>query len=640
MYMKSVRGTFVTNIPLVVMTLVAVFAMMITAAWHTSTVSAACTVPATNYGTATTTLSVPTDGTYRLWARIKAPDTVNNTFMLDVNGGTCFTVGGAIEANAWKWVDYQNATTTSKINLTLKAGTQQVKLIGNQPNVSIDRIILTADLDCVPTLNSTGDNCASPPDTTAPSVVLTAPVAGATLSGNQTFTATATDDTGGSGIAKVEFYIDGVLKASDTTAPSPFTYSFDTLALANGTHTVMAKAYDKANNIANSASVTVTVSNGDTKPPSVSLNGITEAATITGVAAIGAQATDDKAISKVEFYLDGVLARTETGAPYCLNGDASGVCHGWDSTTVMNGAHSLVATAYDSSGNKSSAMVNFTVKNGDTTAPSVPSSVTARAAAYNRIDVSWAASTDDVGVAKYCISRSDGKNICPTGTSVTYADTSVLPSATYAYRVSAYDAASNVSALSTAASATTPAAPDTSAPTVPTGLSASAVSSSQVTLAWTASTDNIGVTGYDIYNGTAKIATTTSASYGVTGLAANTSYTFYVAARDSAGNISAKSSPATTTTHKTSTTPYGSLAGIISSDQSSLSWAYVTTTVDGWSRYYRFAGSGSQASYTINGLVGGSRSFAYSAKGLKSQAYTLTIDPGQVTTKNVKLVKK
>lgn len=92
-------------------------------------------------------------------------------------------------------------------------------------------------------------------------------------------------------------------------------------------------------------------------------------------------------------------------------------------------------------------------------------------------------------------------------------------------------------------------APDTQAPTVPTGLSATAVSSSQINLAWIASTDNVGVTAYKVYRGGGLIATLGNVtSYSNTGLTASTAYSYTVQACDAAGNCSAQSAPATATT--------------------------------------------------------------------------------------------
>jgi fibronectin type 3 domain-containing protein len=89
---------------------------------------------------------------------------------------------------------------------------------------------------------------------------------------------------------------------------------------------------------------------------------------------------------------------------------------------------------------------------------------------------------------------------------------------------------------------------DTTAPTAPTGLSASAASSSQVNLAWTASTDAVGVTGYDVYRGTTLLETITGTSTSDTTVAAGTSYSYTVKAKDAAGNESAASNTATVTT--------------------------------------------------------------------------------------------
>src|SRR5213078_1020407 len=122
--------------------------------------------------------------------------------------------------------------------------------------------------------------------------------------------------------------------------------------------------------------------------------------------------------------------------------------------------------------------------------------------------------------------------------------TGLSPSTTYSYAVAAFDAAGNLSAQSSAASATTPAAPDTTPPTVPTGLTATAVSSSQINLSWAASFDSVGVTGYRVYRGGTQIATTTTTSYANTGLSPSTTYSYTVAAFDAAGNLSAQSASA------------------------------------------------------------------------------------------------
>ncbi|MEU9010225.1 carbohydrate binding domain-containing protein [Streptomyces sp. NPDC048479] len=89
---------------------------------------------------------------------------------------------------------------------------------------------------------------------------------------------------------------------------------------------------------------------------------------------------------------------------------------------------------------------------------------------------------------------------------------------------------------------------DTQAPTTPTNLRSTAKTSSSVSLAWNASSDNVGVTGYDVYQGPTRALTVTGTSATVSGLAASTSYSFTVRARDAAGNLSAASTAVSVTT--------------------------------------------------------------------------------------------
>ena len=125
---------------------------------------------------------------------------------------------------------------------------------------------------------------------------------------------------------------------------------------------------------------------------------------------------------------------------------------------------------------------------------------------------------------------------------------------------------------------------DTQAPSAPSGVSASAKTSSSVTLTWTASTDNVGVTGYEVFSGgSAAVASTTGAtSVTVSGLAANTTYTFTVKALDAAGNRSTASSAFSTTTSPQSTdttapsAPSGLKSTGVTSSSVSLTWTAST----------------------------------------------------------------
>jgi hypothetical protein len=110
------------------------------------------------------------------------------------------------------------------------------------------------------------------PDTTPPTTSITAPASGATVSGTTTVNASASDDVG---VTRVELYVDGALKATDTA--TPYTFAWDTTAYAAGSHGLFTKAYDAAGNVGTSATVTVTVSN--TGPVTVFYDGAESATT-------------------------------------------------------------------------------------------------------------------------------------------------------------------------------------------------------------------------------------------------------------------------------------------------------------------------------------------------------------------------
>jgi fibronectin type 3 domain-containing protein len=196
----------------------------------------------------------------------------------------------------------------------------------------------------------------------------------------------------------------------------------------------------------------------------------------------------------------------------------------------------------------------------DTTPPTAPTNLTATAASSTQINLGWTASTDNVGVTGYQVERCQGAGCAsfalvasPAGTA--YSDLGLQPATSYSYRVRARDAAGNFSLYSTTASATTPAPPDTTPPTAPTNLTATAASSTQINLAWTASTDNVGVTGYQVERcqGTgcstfALVASPAGTAYSDPGLQPATSYSYRVRATDAAGNLSGYSNTASATT--------------------------------------------------------------------------------------------
>lgn len=191
---------------------------------------------------------------------------------------------------------------------------------------------------------------------------------------------------------------------------------------------------------------------------------------------------------------------------------------------------------------------NFTITAGstDTVAPTAPT-LAASATTQTTTSLSWSGATDNVAVAGYDVYK-NGVLLGSTA-STTYAVSGLTASTTYAFTVKSKDAAGNASAASNSVTVTTLApVADTTAPTAPT-LSASGTTASTTNLSWSGATDNVGVTGYNVYQGTTLLgSTTTATTYAVSGLTASTVYTFTVKAKDAAGNISVASNTVSVTT--------------------------------------------------------------------------------------------
>jgi len=181
----------------------------------------------------------------------------------------------------------------------------------------------------------------------------------------------------------------------------------------------------------------------------------------------------------------------------------------------------------------------------DTTPPSVPGSLQATATGTSTVALSWAASTDDVGVTGYRVYR--GSTLVATVTGTGYTDSGLAAGTTYGYQVVAVDAAGNASAAASVTGTTSAAPPaDTSAPSAPASLVAAyqPKTTRKVGLTWAASTDNVGVAGYRVYRNGSLVATTASRSYTDSLPAKVAKPGYYVVAYDAAGNASAASNTA------------------------------------------------------------------------------------------------
>jgi chitodextrinase len=268
-----------------------------------------------------------------------------------------------------------------------------------------------------------------------------------------------------------------------------------------------------------------------------------------------------------------------------------------DAGLTPSTSYSYRVRATDAAGNLSSYSATSTATSSkDTTPPSAPTNLKSTAASSTQINLAWIASTDDVGVIGYKVERCQGAGCSNFGqiatpTATTFKDSSLAASTSYSYRLRATDAAGNLSAYSSTATTSTPAAPDTTPPTAPTNLAATAASSSQINLSWTASTDNVGITGYKVErcqgagcSNFAQIAAPASTTFSDTGLTASTSYSYRVRSTDAAGNLSSYSGTATASTPTAPdttppTAPTNLAVTATSTTQINLSWTASTDNV-------------------------------------------------------------
>jgi chitodextrinase len=277
----------------------------------------------------------------------------------------------------------------------------------------------------------------------------------------------------------------------------------------------------------------------DTTPPSTPTNFTVTNATSSSVSVSWTASTDNVGVTGYGLYKGGTLVGPATGTTATFNG------------LPCNTPVTLGVDATDAAGNRSGQATLSTSTAacpGDTTPPSTPTGLTVTSSSQTSISLSWTASTDNVGVTGYNVFR--GSTQAGTSTSTSFTATSLTCGTTYSFTVQAKDAAGNVSGQSSSVSGSTAACStgDTTPPSTPTGLNVTSTSQTAVSLSWTASTDNVGVTGYNVFRGSTLDGTSGSTTYTSTSLTCATSYTFTVQAKDAAGNVSGQSGSVNVTT--------------------------------------------------------------------------------------------
>jgi chitodextrinase len=291
-------------------------------------------------------------------------------------------------------------------------------------------------------------------------------------------------------------------------------------------------------------------------------------------------ATDNVGVTGYEVSRDGVLLAT-VSTPSFTDSNLS---------PTTNYTYSIVAVDAASNGSTPAQISITTLAAPDTQAPTKPGTLVFSSVNSASVTVTWAASTDNVGVTGYRVSR--GGVLLDTVTNTSFTDPGLTPATSYSYSVVAVDAASNASTASTG-NVTTLSASDTQPPSAPGALVFSNVSASSVTVTWTAAQDNVGVTGYKVSRNGSVITTTTALSVIDSPLAASTTYNYSVVALDAAGNAS------TASTGTIATSSGGSTGNAIRVNAGGPS--YVDSLGNTWSAdtgFYGGATAGSSATVT------------------------------------------
>jgi fibronectin type 3 domain-containing protein len=395
------------------------------------------------------------------------------------------------------------------------------------------------------------------PDTTPPSAPGTLSATGAAGQVSLTWGA-ATDDVG---VTKYDIYrstTPGFTPSASNRISQPAGTSYTDSSLAAGTYYYRVTAEDAAGNVGPSSNEASAAASDGTPPTAPS--GLSAGVSSTDVTLNWTASTDDVGVTRYNLY----RGTTSGFTPAVANRIAQLSGTSFTDASLVPGTYYYRVTAEDAAGNVSAPSNEASGAIPDTSAPTAPGSLAATVSGSS-VNLTWAAATDDVGVARYDVYRGTTSGFTPTSanrlaqpTGLAYTDTSAGVG-TYYYKVAAEDAAGNVGAPSNQAVATVL---DATPPTSPANLTATA-SGSSVSLAWAASTDNVGVTLYDVYRGTSsgfspatanRIAQPTGTSYVDTSLASGTYY-YKVAAEDGAGNVSASSNEASATVSIMDTTP-------------------------------------------------------------------------------------
>jgi chitodextrinase len=364
------------------------------------------------------------------------------------------------------------------------------------------------------------------------------------------------------GVTSYEIFRNGSLIRTQ----SGTTYTDSGLAVYTS-YTYTITAHDAATNSSNLSQPLYAATAQDTNPPSVPDNIHKTSSTITSVTLAWDAASDNVGVSGYHVYRNGALVGSPGGNGFTDTGLGVGT------------SYTYTISAFDSATNESAQSAPFSAdSSSDTTPPTIPSNLHTTTVHDDSISLGWDASTDDVSVTGYKIYR-DG-SLVGTSATTSYTDSGLMPFTNYSYRVIAYDAANNNSTAS--AALPTQTAYDTTAPTTPGNLASSTQTDTTISLTWDLATDNIAVSGYDVYRDGSLITSTVGTNYTDSALDVNTSYSYKVRAHDASGNNSAQSialNVSTLTDQIAPTAPTGLGSSAQTTTSIDLSWTAATDDV-------------------------------------------------------------
>ncbi|NBI29644.1 fibronectin type III domain-containing protein [Chengkuizengella marina] len=375
----------------------------------------------------------------------------------------------------------------------------------------------------------------------------------------------------------------------------------------------------------------------DTEAPTVPANLFADLVTDTSVNLSWSPSTDNYGVSGYDIYRDGNLVGSSNSTHFTVTGLSP------DTT------YTFTITAKDVSGNVSNESIPLLVTTAgpDIEPPTIPTNLAATVITQSTVNISWNASSDNLGVLEYDVYMDS--NFIGSTTDTFYVVNGLNAETNYVFTVSAKDAAGNKSGESEPLSVTTES-PDTEPPTAPTNLNASNVTQSSVNINWTSSTDNVGVAEYDVYMDSSLVGSTSNLTFEITGLNASTTYSFTIIAKDAAGNSSTESIALNVTTDEAPAGDFSKGVDTLSNSQVQIWFVPNGYTPNFVTLHYRidngtqqnyflqYNGTSDRWEYTINNVpVGSSISyyFTYEMNGPQYESQTYIFEHEGDGTPNI-----